>query len=618
MEHGAAGDRSQGGADANPTGANLAARRRANHNCPSARLGIRSAASSPRGRRGKSRDHRPAGRGGMPNVTELERESRPVAAPGAPPAPERNPWLVLVVLCGAVFMVLLDSTIVNVAQQAIIDGLGASLTQIQWILDAYVLTYAVLLLSFGRLGDIFGRKKLFMLGMAIFTAASALCGASTLLGNLLGVAPAEALIAARVLQGAGGALMMPQTLALVVVVFPPEKRGAALGVWGSIVSLGAVVGPIVGGLIVTNYNWEWVFLINVPIGVAALFATASIVPESVDPLASRRLDWTGLALSSVGIFALVFGLIQGNVLGWTNPAILGLWAASLLLLTAFVWWERRTPNPMMRLELFHIRNFWVGSVIGFAFAFGMLGIFFPITLFLQGALGFSAIKAGLTTAPMSIVIMFVAPLAGRLTDRFGARWILVAGLSLATVGLLYLSRQITVETDWLMLLPALVVGGLGMGMTFAPTTTAAMAGVPDRFAGGASGILNTMRNVGQVLGIAVLGSVLQTSMERHGWDRIQSVPGLPPETQAGVVALARDSRFIDIPAALPPGHAALLPQIYGALQQAFVDSIHDTLHVGAAICVCAIALAFFIVNPRRRTAEDGEAAERRRPVVMYD
>jgi EmrB/QacA subfamily drug resistance transporter len=556
----------------------------------------------------------------MPNAAELELEPalRPVAAPSAPPAPERNPWLVLVVLCGAVFMVLLDSTIVNVAQQAIIDGLGASLTQIQWILDAYVLTYAVLLLSFGRLGDIFGRKKLFMLGMAIFTAASALCGASTLLGNLLHVSPAVALIASRVLQGAGGALMMPQTLALVVVVFPPAKRGAALGVWGSIVSLGAVVGPIVGGLIVTNYNWEWVFLINVPIGIAALLATASIVPESVDPLASRRLDWTGLALSSVGIFALVFGLIQGNVLGWTNPAILALWAASLLLLTAFVWWERRAPNPMMRLELFRIRNFWVGSVIGFAFAFGMLGIFFPMTLFLQGALGFSAIKAGLTMAPMSVMIMFVAPLSGRLTDRFGARWILVGGLSAATVGLLFMSRRVTVETDWLMLLPALIVAGVGMGMTFAPTTTAAMADVPSRFAGSASGILNTMRNVGQVLGIAVLGSVLQASIERHGWERIQTTaPGLPPETQAGVVALARDSRFIDIPAAVPPGHADLLPQIYGALQHAFVDSMHDTLHVGAAICVCAVALAFLIVNPRR-PAEADEASERPHAVVMFD
>ncbi len=549
---------------------------------------------------------------------ETESATRPIAASVDAPSRPRNPWLILVVLCGAVFMVLLDSTIVNVAQQAIIDGLGASLTQIQWILDAYVLTYAVLLLSFGRLGDIFGRKKLFMLGMAIFTAASALCGASVLLGRLLHISPAEALIVARVLQGVGGAMMMPQTLALVVVVFPPDQRGAALGIWGSIVSLGAFVGPIFGGWIVTNYAWEWVFLINVPIGIAALLATAPIVPESTDPQASRRLDWTGLVLSSAGIFALVFALIQGNVLGWTNPVILGLVVASVLLLAVFVWWERRARNPMMRLELLRIRNFWVGSVIGFTFAFGLLGIFFPMTLFLQGALGFSAIKAGLTTSPMSLMIMIVAPVAGRLTDRFGARWILVVGLSLATLGVVLMSRRITVDTDWLMLLPALIVTGIGMGLTFAPTTTAAMADVPERFAGSASGILNTMRNVGQVLGIAVLGSVLQTSLARHGWDRIQTVAGLPTDVQSSVVDLARDSRFDQIPAAVPPAQADALPQIYGALQQAFVDSMHDTLHVGAAICVCAVALAFLVVNPRRKPAEAGEARERTRPVVMFD
>ncbi len=333
---------------------------------------------------------------------------------------ERNPWLVLLVLCAAVFMLLLDTTIVNVAQRKVQEGLGADLPQIQWVLDSYILTYAVFLLSFGRMGDVYGRKRLFVFGMAVFTAASGLCAASSWLGDLVGVSGVNALIASRVLQGLGGAFMMPQTLSLLMVVFPPEKRGAAMGMWGGIVALGAVVGPIVGGLIVTDYGWEWVFLINLPVGVAAIAATLAIVPESVDPRASKRFDWGGVVLSGVGIFALVFAAIEGARRGWTDPLILGLVVLGAILLVLFVWWERRLADPMMKIELFALRNFWVASVVTVVVAFGLFGIFFPMTLFLQGALGFSPIRAGLTMTPMSLMILFAAPLAGRLTDRIGA------------------------------------------------------------------------------------------------------------------------------------------------------------------------------------------------------
>ncbi len=265
---------------------------------------------------------------------------------------ERNPWLVLVVLCTAVFMLLLDTTIVNVAQREIQESLDADLTQIQWVLDSYILSFAVLLLSFGRLGDVFGRKKLFMLGITIFTLASALCGASVWIGDLLGVSSISVLIGARVIQGIGGAFMMPQSLSLLTVAFPAEKRGAAMGIWGAVVALGAVTGPIIGGLIVTEFAWEWVFLINLPVGAVALWATREIVPESVDPLATKQIDWGGLVLSGVGIFALVYASIEGNKEGWTSPLILGLYALSVVLLAAFVWWENRVADPMMKLELF--------------------------------------------------------------------------------------------------------------------------------------------------------------------------------------------------------------------------------------------------------------------------
>jgi EmrB/QacA subfamily drug resistance transporter len=527
---------------------------------------------------------------------------------GSPHDTQRNPWLVLMVLCLAVFMLLLDTTIVNVAQRKIQLGLNADLAEIQWVLDSYLLTYAVLLLALGRLGDVFGRRKLFILGMGVFTIASGLCGISGWLGDFVGVSGVNALIVARVLQGIGGAFMMPQTLSLISVVFPPERRGAAMGIWGGMVALGAVVGPIVGGLIVTRYTWEWVFLINIPVGIVAVIATILLVPESVDPLATRQVDWGGLLLSSFGIFAVVFALIEGNRWGWTHPAIPSLFVAGVVLLAAFVWWEGRVADPLMKIELFRLRNFWVGNVIAGVVAFGMFGIFFPLTLFLQGALGFTPIRAGLTMVPMSIMLMFAAPLAGRLSDRIGARWILVTGLSLVSTGILLIIRQTTLETTWVTLLPALAVTGTGMGLTFAPMTAAAMRGGTSRIAGSASGIINTSRNIGQVMGIAVLGSIPQSRVATHAADRLAATP-VDPSSRARLVELARNSRFDEIATAVPAAQANLIPAIYAGIQQAFVDSLHNTFLVSVAACVVGVMVAFLVRNPAASPATALPAAE---------
>ena len=522
------------------------------------------------------------------------------------PAPERNPWLILLVLCGAVFMLLLDTTIVNVAQQKIKESLGADLSEIQWILDSYIMAYAVLILSFGRLGDVFGRKKLFVIGMTIFTVASVLCASSTLVGEATGVSPAAALIGFRVLQGVGGAMMMPQTLSLLTVAFPPQQRGAAMGVWGSVVALGAVIGPVVGGWLVTNYAWEWIFLINLPLGVIAILATLAIVPESIDPLATGKIDWGGLVLSAAGIFALVYAAIEGNAMGWTSPIILGSLLASVALLTAFVWWERRVDDPMMKLELFRIRNFSVANGLGLAVSFGMLGIFFPMTVFLQGALGMSPIQAGLTMLPNGLVLMFAAPAAGRLTDRFGARWILVSGLTLMSLGIALLIRQISVDTtSWSLTIP-LMVTGLGMGMTFAPMTAAAMMQVPPRIAGSASGILNTTRNLGQVLGIAILGSVLQSRLAVHGAEALGAIPSLDPVVGESVGTLIASGRVEAIAAAVPPEAMPLLPGIYDAVRSAFVLSMHETFALGAVACLLGALGATLIENPRRKVVAPPE------------
>jgi EmrB/QacA subfamily drug resistance transporter len=538
--------------------------------------------------------------------------STPQTAPAAPAnaAPERNPWLILLVLCGAIFMLLLDTTIVNVAQQQIKEALRADLSEIQWILDSYIMAYAILILSFGRLGDVFGRKKLFMIGMGIFTFASALCAASTLIGQTLGIPPAAALIGARVLQGVGGAMMMPQTLSLITVAFPPNKRGAAMGAWGSVVALGAVLGPLIGGWLVTHYAWEWIFLINVPIGIIAIAATLAIVPESVDPLASGRVDWGGLVLSATGIFALVYAAIEGNHLGWTSPVIVGLLIASAVLLTAFVWWERRADDPMMKLQLFAIRNFSVANVLALATSFGMLGIFFPMTIFLQAALGMTAFEAGLAMLPNGLVIMVTAPLAGRLTDRLGARWILVGGLGLMGIGIFLLIQQISVTTSQWSLVAPLLVTGLGMGMTFAPMTAAAMAQVPPRIAGSASGILNTTRNIGQVLGIAVLGSILQGRLGVHGNEALRALPSLDPVLGETLGSLIATGRIEAIPEAVPAEAAPMLPAIYDAARSAFVLSLHETFAIGAATCLIGAAIALWICNPQPRTATaDARAPE---------
>jgi EmrB/QacA subfamily drug resistance transporter len=537
------------------------------------------------------------------------------STPGAPPTSvtsqpetERNPWLILFVLCGAVFMLLLDTTIVNVAQQKIKIALEADLAEIQWILDSYIMAYAVLILSFGRLGDVFGRKKLFVMGMSIFTLASGLCAASTLIGQATGISPAAALIGARVVQGIGGAMMMPQTLALITVAFPPQKRGAAMGTWGSVVALGAVLGPLVGGALVTRYAWEWVFLINIPIGLIAIAGTLAIVPESIDPLASGRVDWGGLLFSSTGIFALVYAAIEGNKLGWTSPIILGSLLASALLLSAFIWWEKRASDPMMKLQLFAIRNFSVANLLGLATSFGMLGIFFPMTVFLQGALGMTPFEAGVAMLPNGLVLMFVAPMAGRLTDRFGARWILVGGLSLMSLGILLMIRQISVATtQWSLALP-LMITGVGMGMTFAPMTAAAMVQVPPRIVGSASGILNTTRNLGQVLGIAVLGSILQSRLGVHAAESLGALQTLDPSVGATVRDLIATGRVEAIPDALPPSSTALLPAIFDAVKSAFALSMHETFAISVVTCLIGAALALLIQNPGSRRARAGERA----------
>src|SRR5438046_500435 len=315
-----------------------------------------------------------------------------------------NPWLVLLVLTTGFFMIMLDTTIVNVAIPAMSTGLNTTLDQILWVVNAYVLVYAVLLITAGRLGDLYGQRNLFAIGLLVFTVASALCGLAQNSVELIG---------ARMLQGVGGALLTPQTLSILTTIFPPERRGAAFGVWGGVAGLATLAGPTVGGAIITYIDWRWIFFINVPIGIAALIATFIVIPD-LRPGRHHGWDFVGTVVATAGLFAIVFGLIEGQRYSWgqvesypfTIPEVIG---AGVVLVILFIIWERYQAEPLVPLSLFADRNFTVANWIAAAISFGMLSAFLPITIYLQSVRGFSALVAGLTLAPMSLTSMLTAP-----------------------------------------------------------------------------------------------------------------------------------------------------------------------------------------------------------------
>src|SRR6266566_2204822 len=435
-----------------------------------------------------------------------------------------NPWLVLVVLTSGFFMILLDTTIVNVAIPAMSAGLNTTLDQILWVLNAYILVYAVLLITAGRLGDLYGQRNLFAIGLFVFTVASALCGFSQ---------NATELIAFRILQGIGGAILTPQTLSIITTLFPPERRGAAFGVWGGVAGLATIAGPTVGGALITYFSWPWIFFINVPIGIAALIATFLIIPD-LRPGRHHGWDLPGIVIATAGLFAIVFGLIEGQRYSWgqiesygiTIPEVIG---AGVGLIVLFLIWERFQSEPLMPLSLFADRNFAVANWIAAAISFGMLGLFLPFTIYLQSARGFSALVAGLTLAPMSLTSMFTAPFAGRLADRIGGKYILMAGIALFTIGMGSIAFVAGPDSTWVNFFVPAVVAGLGIGMTFAPMTTVAMRNVSPQVAGSASAVLNTIRQLGAAIGSAVVGALLQNRLATTLHDQAVSHASAVPD-----------------------------------------------------------------------------------------
>jgi len=413
-------------------------------------------------------------------------------------AEENKKWWTLAAVAVGLFMIMLDNTIVNVALPSIEHSLHMSISSLEWIVTAYALTFAALLITGGKLGDLYGRRKMFTAGLVIFTLASLACGLAPSAGIL---------IAARAVQGVGAAVMSPATLSIITATFPPKERGQAIGIWAGVSALALAIGPLVGGLIVDNINWHWIFYVNVPVGVVGIIVSRLVIAESRDTSREQSIDLPGLVTSSAALLALSYALIEGNRHGWGSPEIISLFIGAAVLLAVFIRLELHQRLPMLDLGLFRIGAFVGANTVAMLVSLGMFGVFFFISLYVQNVLGYSPTKAGAIFLPMTILIILIAPIAGKLSDRVGSRWLMGAGMAILGVSLL-LYQRIGLHTGFWSLLPQLVLGGIGMALTMSPMTSAAMASVPVDKAGVGSGVLNSFRQVGGSLGIALMGAIL--------------------------------------------------------------------------------------------------------------
>ena len=479
-------------------------------------------------------------------------------------------WTVLIATCLALFMVLLDSTIVNVSIPAIADGLGATFAQAEWVLNAYTLVFAAMLVTFGRLGDMFGRKRFFITGLVTFGVGSLLCGlAST----------AAFLVAARVVQALGAAFMMPATLSLTAVNFPPEQRGLAMGIWGAVSGVGSAVGPTLGGVLTDAFSWHYIFFINLPIVLIAIALSLKVIPESRDE-SPHTVDWLGALLSAGLLASLCYALIEGQSIGWTNTTTLTYFGAAAVLFVLFLLQERRAAEPIVDLRLFRNVGFSAGNVTGAVLMFGMMGMFFLLPVYMQAQLGYSATQTGLAMLPMSAAILVSAPLAGRLSDKIGSRWIVFTGMLATAVAVFWLSF-LPFGAGWQWLASPLVVAGLGMGLVMPAMTSAVMAVAPKGEEGAASGVLSTMRQVGSVFGVALLAAVFASAMTTAIVDAVPDVPGLPAEAVPYVTEVIEGSSSMmgasmdmeTLQEAVPA--EALLPLIEGAVSDAAADTLPE-------------------------------------------
>ena len=464
-------------------------------------------------------------------------------------APEFRKWWTLGAVSFGLFMIMLDNTVVNVALPAIQRDLKIGVSELEWVVNGYALTFAVLMLTGGKLADMLGRRRMFIVGLAIFTGASLACGLANSAGFLIG---------ARIVQGAGSALMNPATLSIITATFPPRQRGMAIGIWAGVSAMALAIGPLLGGILTQQISWGWIFFVNVPVGILAILVARIAIDESRDTSHEQKLDLPGLITSGVALFALTYGLIEANKYGWTSGRILGLFALCALALAVFVAIELRSRLPMLDMSLFKNPTFAGANLVMLLVALAMFGVFFFISLYMQNVLGYSPTQAGAAFLPMTILIVLIAPIAGKLSDRVGSRWLMGTGMILVSASLLIFSR-LGLDSSFWRIFPGLIVGGLGMALTMTPTTAAAMGSVAVDKAGVGSAVLNSMRQIGGSLGIALMGAIVVS--------------------------------YVSVPAKSPQA----LPQ--------FVDGLQHALLVAAAIAFVSAVVAVTLVRQMRPAPE---------------
>ena len=499
-------------------------------------------------------------------------------------------WWTLGAMCFALFMVMLDNTVVNVALPSIQEDLQTSVSGLQWTVNAYTLAFAVLLVTGGRLGDIFGRRRIFLGGVVLFGLSSAFIGLSQ---------SDEWLVAGRAVQGVGAAFMMPATLSIITNAFPAHERGKAIGTWAGVSALALAIGPVVGGFLVEHVSWQSIFFLNLPVAVAAIAVTLYATPESRDETATHQVDVAGVATLTVGLAALVVALVEGNAWGWGSPGILALFAAAAVALAGFAVVELRSGEPMVDFSFFTSRSFLGANVVAFVVSFAMLATFFFLALYLQNINGYSPLEAGVRFLPSTAVIIVLGPIAGRLTDRIGPRPLMTLGLLLVSASLFW-QGHLAVDTSYGFLVGAFVLLGLGMGLVMSPMSAAAMNAVAPQKAGVASGILSMSRMVGGTFGVAAMGAlIIGLGRVRLG----ELLPALPGEQRARIAET------------LGAGGAGAGGRVGEAAQEAFVSALNSGMRIASIVALVGAAAAWALVAPgaaagpaRVEAGPDGAAA----------
>lgn len=505
---------------------------------------------------------------------------RPRAARN-PPAP--NKWWTLTAVCLGTFMLLLDITIVNVALPDIQRSLHASFSDLQWVVDAYSLTLAALLLTAGSLADMYGRQKLYVIGLSVFSLASLLCGLAN--SSLM-------LQLSRGLQGIGGSIMFSVSLALLADAFRGKDRGIAFGVWGTITGLAVAIGPLLGGVLTTGLSWEWIFYVNLPIGVIAVAITLRKVADS-RLTGARRPDWTGFVLFTAALSSLVYALIQSSHESFSDPVVIGCLAGTVVLLPAFLVVELRTRQPMFDLSLFRKPTFTGGLVAAFALSASILSQLLYLVLYLQDVLGFSALGAGVRLLPISGALLVMSTVSGRLSSRMPVRFLIGPGLLLIGGGLLWM-RGLDASSQWTHLIPGLIMSGAGLGLVNPPLASTAVGVVQPAHAGMASGINTTFRQVGIATGIALLGTLFSGRVKAYVADHIGAIPGLnglgprlSTAVESGTVTRTLDS--------LPAEVRGSVKHLTAA---AFTSGLNELFLVGAVIALAAGVISFATIRTK--------------------